>query len=170
MVCCLGTRFTYSEAIGIAVSLLGVALIVVPPFLDTGDDDISPQKVSSKVLNGLSATLISAIVWAFYQVSWKIIAIDKSEQTKLDGLVDTAATLGVMGLCNLFLGWSVLWTLHISGLETFEFPSRSLIPALTCNAFVEYAFDTSLAIAIFFTSPVVTAITAPLTIPISLNC
>jgi drug/metabolite transporter (DMT)-like permease len=165
MVWCLGTKFTYSEAIGIAISLLGVALIVIPPLLDSGDNEEEP---SARVLYGIIATLISAIVWAFYQISWKIISIDKPELTKLDGLLDTAATLGVMGLCNLFLGWPVLTILHFIGLEVFELPSRALIPALACNALVEYAFDASLAIAIFFTSPVITAITAPLTIPISL--
>jgi solute carrier family 35 protein F5 len=88
--------------------------------------------------------------------------------TRLEGLMDTVATLGVMGVCNFFLGWPVLLVVHLMGIEPFDFPSWNLIPSLTRNGLIEYAFDNSLAVSIFLTSPIVTAMTAPLTIPIAL--
>ena len=87
---------------------------------------------------------------------------------KQKGLIKTFATLGVMGICNILLGWPVLLLLHWSGIETIDLkPIPNLWKALTINSLIETLFDTSCAVAIYMTSPVVTSIVAPLTIPIS---
>lgn len=161
---CLGSRFVAAEAIGIVVSLLGVGLIVIPPLMDRPEDEETDNGVQ---FEGIVATLLSAVIWAVYQIAWRVISKGKPEVSRLEGLMDTAATLGVMGVCNLFLGWPVLLVVHWAGVERFELPSWSLVPALMLNALIEYSFDASLAVAIYLTSPVITAITAPLTIPIS---
>lgn len=163
---CLGSRFTEAEGVGILISLVGVFLIVIPPLVDEPSDDADSN--ANYVFLGMFATLLSAVIWAIYQIAWRVIAKDKPEMTRIDGLMDTVATLGVMGLCNICLGWPVLLVVHLMGVERFEFPSWNLIPSLTRNGLIEYAFDNSLAIAIYLTSPVVTAMTAPLTIPIAL--
>ena len=163
---CLGSRFTEAEGVGIFVSLVGVFLIVIPPLVDEPSEDADGD--GNYVFLGILATLLSAVIWAVYQVAWRVIAKDKPEMTRIDGLMDTVATLGVMGVCNSCLGWPVLLVAHLTGIEPFEFPTWNLIPSLTRNGLIEYAFDNSLAIAIYLTSPVVTAMTAPLTIPIAL--
>lgn len=167
----LGSRFVAAEAVGIAVSLLGVSLIVVPPLLasDTRHEDKEDGATSREqdMILGVIVTLLSAVIWAFYQVAWRIIFRGKEQLSRLDGLLDTLATLGVMGAINLTIGWLVLVLLHWTGFETFEWPSHNMMPVLLLNGLVEYAFDASCAVAIYLTSPVVTAMTAPLTIPVS---
>lgn len=162
----LGDRLLGVEILGILISSLGVALIVIPPILE--DSSGNEDEDSGGALLGTFATLISAVIWAVYQLTWKIISIDKPEMSGIEGLMDTFATLGMMGLANLLLGWPVVLFVHWARIDKFETPSWDLIPALTLNGLVEFSFDTSCAVAIFLTSPVITAITAPLTIPISL--
>ena len=91
-----------------------------------------------------------------------------NDVVKQKGLIKTFATLGVMGICNILFGWPVLLLLHWSGIETIDLkPIPKLWKALTINSLIETLFDTSCAVAIYMTSPVVTSIVAPLTIPIS---
>ena len=168
-VCFLGneTRFSGAESIGILISLAGVCLIVIPPLLEQSVESDSGGNDKDVIL-GLITTLMSAVIWAMYQVAWRFIVKDKPEMSRREGLMDSVATLAVMGLCNVGLGWMVLLVAHVIGVEPFEPPPLYLIPALARNGLVESSFDVSIAVAIFLTSPVITAITAPLTIPIAL--
>lgn len=163
---CLGSCFVEAEGIGVVISLVGVVLIVIPPLVEESQD--AAESDNNSILTGIIATLVSAVIWAIYQISWRILSKDKPEMLQIDGLIDTFATLGIMGLCNLFLGWPVLLLVHWAGVEAFDVPSWNMMPALTINGLIEYTFDVSLAVAIYLTSPVVTAMTAPLTIPIAL--
>jgi hypothetical protein len=84
------------------------------------------------------------------------------------GLINTFVTLGVMGVCNILFGWPVLLLLHWLGIERIDLePIPQMWKLLTMNSLIEALFDTSCAVAIYMTSPVITSITAPLTIPIS---
>jgi drug/metabolite transporter (DMT)-like permease len=160
----LGDRFVCSEGIGIAISLVGVFLIVVPPLCDTTDESILNHGHKNV---GILSTIASSVLWSMYQLSWRVLSEAKNheELTRMEGLMDTIATLSMMGICNTCFGWPFIVLVHLTGLETFEPPSERW--ALTLNGLVEYSFDVSCAAAIFLTSPVVTAMTAPLTIPIS---
>jgi len=163
----LGDRFVFSQGLGIVVSLFGVLLIVVTPLYNKGADH-GENHTSGSELIGIFLIIASSLLWAGYQLSWRILSETKNngKLTRADGLIDTLASVAVMGFCNLVLGWPAIVLFHWTGLETFEYPSIWM--ALTLNGLVEYSFDVSCAFAIFLTSPVVTAITAPLTIPISL--
>lgn len=163
----LGDRFTGSEGLGIFISMLGVLLLVVPPLLDSTDEIKNPS--GSKVI-GILFTLASTALWAVYQLSWRVLAEAKhrTKLTRMEGMVDTLASVTVMGFCNVLLGWTFLVLFHWTGVETLEYPpTTELWWALTFNGLVEYSFDISCAMAIFLTSAVVTSITAPLTIPIA---
>lgn len=164
-VCCVGNRFVTAEAIGMILSLTGVALIVLPPLITSEDGDHGDE---SETMIGMLATLMSAIIWAFYQISWSLISKGKRGLSRIEGLLDTLATLGVMGAVNLLVGWPILVVMHWTGIETFSLPQWDMTFVLTMNGVVEYAFDAACAVAIYLTSPIVTAVTAPLTIPISL--
>lgn len=159
----LGDRFLFSEGLGVFISLFGVFLIVVPPLFDPTDETVQ----DGSQMFGVVTSIVSSGFWAIYQLSWRILseAKHRDELTRLEGLVDTLATLSVMGLCNLLVGWPFVVIFHWTGLETYQHPTERW--ALTLNGLVEYSFDVSCSFAIFLTSPVVTAITAPLTIPIS---
>jgi len=120
------------------------------------------------------AILISAALWGLFQVVWRLLSESRHlggssySVSRLGILVDTMTTLGMVGLCNLLFAWPLLCLFHWNEFEVFELPPRSHLWLLLFNALAEVAFDTSCAIAIYVTSPVMTSITAPLTIPISL--
>jgi drug/metabolite transporter (DMT)-like permease len=191
-VCLLQDPFGPSDAIGSLVSVLGVALIVLPPLYYLEDKIEQQQQESSSsqptstttcswksapMLAGILATLGSAAIGGAYLVSWRVFD-EKRNSTppgRLGGLVDTQMTVAMIGLCNLFLGWPMLVLAHWLDFETFRWPSASLSSQqhhiwwmLNVNGFVEYLFDASCAVAIHMTSPVVVAIASPLTIPLSL--
>jgi len=179
-----GDFFTDGQAVGLIVSLVGVVLIVVPPMLSQNDteepDEIDPRIEScdnesmSSMLYGVIATAISAVLWGVFQVGWRwqfeIRHNEASSQnmTKIEGVIDTMTTLSILGFTNLFVGWPFVLIFHLTGVEKFEFPVPSQWGLIVLNGFIEYLFDFSCTLAIYITSPIMTAITAPLVIPLGL--
>uniref|UniRef100_A0A7S1ZP28 EamA domain-containing protein n=1 Tax=Trieres chinensis TaxID=1514140 RepID=A0A7S1ZP28_TRICV len=182
----LGDKFSLSEGVGLAASLIGVALIVLPPLVNDenvekateegGDDRKQSCPSHHAAFLGSFAMLGSAALWGGYQVAWRVLSEvrenpesqHRSTHSRLDGFMDTLTTLAMVGACNLTLGLPVLILIDYFGFETFYPPPQSHKGILIVNALVEYGFDVSCAVAIYMTSPIITAVTAPLTIPISL--
>jgi len=180
--CLLSDKFTKAHVVGVAVSTLGVAMVVLPP-LFWGDGDSTeyagqdqykscPSK-KAPIFFGMAMTTFSAAIGGAYLVSWRVFDEKRrdpaTKEGRLEGFVNTHMTLSVIGLCNLVLGWPLLPALHWLGFEFMLLPpTRGHWWVLNWNGMIEYAFDASCAAAIYITSPVVTAIVAPLTIPLSL--
>jgi len=186
-------RWFSLQTLGIAISMFGVALIVVPPLLVDDDDDENEKNndeydpstsESRRPIFGIVMTLISSILWAFYQIAWDLLALMKQADnnnndssttssstpatTRLEGLMDTLFTVAMMGLCNFLIGWPVVVWMHMTKLEIFEWPSsQQQWMLLMWNGWIEFASDVSVAIVIYTTGPVVTAMTLPLSLPIS---
>eukprot|EP00588_Corethron_pennatum_P019815 CAMPEP_0194311042 /NCGR_PEP_ID=MMETSP0171-20130528/8023_1 /TAXON_ID=218684 /ORGANISM="Corethron pennatum, Strain L29A3" /LENGTH=404 /DNA_ID=CAMNT_0039064983 /DNA_START=94 /DNA_END=1305 /DNA_ORIENTATION=+ len=161
--------FVMSEAAGVSVSLVGVALIVFPPLFDGNDGADAANDLRSASV-GVGATLGSAAIGAVYLTSWRVLSErkDVAPPVGAEGLADALTTLGVIGVANFLLGWPMLPAMHWAGMETFELPPPSHWGILIINALIEYAFDATCAVAIYATSAVVTAATAPLTIPLAM--
>lgn len=128
---------------------------------------------SHPLLGGSLTTVLSAAIGGFYLVYWRIFDEQRHGQTivlnKQEGWIDTHMTLAVIGGSNLFLGWPSLLVAHYTGFEPFQWPSTSsLWWMLTLNGCIEYCFDASCAVAIYYTSPVMVALVSPLTIPIAM--
>lgn len=163
----LQEQFHTVQGLGMVLSLLGVAWIVLPPLHGNsggGGGD-------SCLIRGAWQTVVSAMIGGVYLTSWKWF--DRKNATKelsaIEGFWDAQMTLGMIGLCNLVAGWPVLVALHYSGMERLEWPVDGLVWRwLLINGIVEYIFDASCAVAIYVTSPVVVSVTAPLTIPLSI--
>jgi len=157
----LGDKFLESEAIGIFLCFLGVCLIVAPP-LSKGDEGDYQFCWS-----GVVATAASALIGGAYLVSWRVLEMKNiSTLNKSERFLDVHMTLAAIGFCNLFIGWPILLFLDELHYETMELPYNWGI--LFLNGIVEYAFDASCAIAIYTTSPIIVAIVAPITIPMSM--
>jgi drug/metabolite transporter (DMT)-like permease len=159
----LGDRFVAgSQGLGMLLSISGVGLVVGPPLFE----DRHRVKEGNPIL-GIGATLGSALFWGVYQVCWRVWteSRNKGETTRLEGLIDTLATLSVMGLCNFFLAWPTLVILDWTGFEIFTMPTEWIV--LFANSLLSLLFNICCATAILLTSPVVVSIVAPLTIPIS---
>ena len=179
-VCFLKDKFVLSEAVGILVSLVGVAWIVLPPVLLEDEQEQTATTTtttttcvsqSAPMILGSLATLGSTAIGGAYLVAWRVFDEKRNNNSsiplgRLEGLVDTQMTLATIGFCNLLLGWSMLPLAHWMGLEEFILPGNWWI--LHWNGMVEYAFDASCAVAIYMTSPVVVAVVSPMTIPLSL--
>jgi drug/metabolite transporter (DMT)-like permease len=170
-VCLLKDKFVLSEAVGILVSVVGVAWIVLPPLLE---EEPQPQPTtcssqSAPMVIGILATLGSAAIGGAYLVAWRVFDEKRNSASplgRLEGLVDTQMTLVMIGLCNLVLGWPILPLAQWMGFEDFELPGSWWM--LHWNGMIEYAYDASCAVAIYMTSPVVVTIVSPLAIPLSL--
>jgi drug/metabolite transporter (DMT)-like permease len=171
-VCFLKDKFVLSEAVGIFVSVVGVAWIVLPPLLEE-EPQQQPTTTcsfqSAPMFIGILATLGSAAIGGAYLVAWRVFDEKRHSASplgRLEGLVDTQMTLAMIGLCNLVLGWPILPLAQWMGLEDLELPESWWM--LHWNGMIEYAFDASCAVAIYTTSPVVVAIVSPLAIPLSM--
>jgi len=175
----LGDNFGFNGWIGVTTSLMGISFIVLPPLFDRSesqDNDSYPNTTIAQLLFGIIATLISACLWGVFQVLWRVFSerrypdLHKQQihhKASIHQLIDTITSLAMFGFCNLTIGWTILPILHLLGIERFELPPSSHIGILTINAAVEYSFNASCAIAIHFTAPIITSVTAPLTIPLS---
>jgi len=97
----LKDTFVASEAVGIILSLVGVALIVLPPLVgvtnnDDRDDDhhnercpfFQQQEWSSPTLVGILATLGSAAIGSAYLVSWRVLSETKSLDHNYNSVTD----------------------------------------------------------------------------------
>lgn len=186
----LQDRFVLPQALGIFLSVVGVAMIVLPPLLwnkpNESEDSLPstqyqtcPIRSAPPLVVGTIATLVSAAIGGIYLVSWRVLwetkegtsesATHPVHETRLEGFVDAHMTLAMIGGCNFLLGWPILFFSHWLGWEFFELPPTTHHWwILNWNGLIEYAFDASCAVAIYMTSPLVTSITAPLTIPLSL--
>jgi len=154
----LGDSFVESEAIGILLSFTGVCLIVIPPLWEEG---------GQFCWRGILATAASAAIGGVYLISWRVLERkNESPLNRWESFIDMQMTLAAIGFCNLLVGWPILPILDGLKFEMMELPQDWGI--LCINGLVEYAFDASCAIAIFATSPVMVAIVAPLTIPLSM--
>jgi len=184
----LGDKFVQSELIGLILSFCGAVMIVLPPLVIEGKKDMSADdgdisrwsscSSTSSTMIGVVAMLISAVLWAFFQVAWRLFSESKdltfsgkttssSSLSQLGMLMDTMTTLAMIGLCNLILGWPLLCIFHWAGFEVFEAPPPTHWPILLYCALVEVAFNASCSIAIYMTSPVMTSVIEPLGIPLS---
>jgi hypothetical protein len=173
-----------------------VAVIAVPPLLLTTTTTTSPEEdaatmtscrlssssstTTATTLVGIGAILASALIGSGYLISWRVFSERRffpNELGKVEGFFDTHMTLGMIGLTNFLFGWPLLivfdWLIeteelnHLEGVPPPFDNSTTIWCWLVVNGLVEYAFDASCAMTIFWTSPVVTAIVSPLTIPIS---
>jgi hypothetical protein len=166
-------------------------MIVLPPLLwnhpHESQDSLSsppqhqtcPIPSAPPLVVGNIATLVSAAIGGIYLVSWRVLWERKEgssesanhpvHETRLEGFVDAHMTLAMIGSCNFLLGWPILFFAHWLGWESFELPPTTYHWwILNWNGLIEYSFDASCAVAIYMTSPLVTSIIAPLTIPLSL--
>jgi len=86
--------FVMSEAAGVSVSLVGVALIVFPPLFDGNDGADAANDLRSASV-GVGATLGSAAIGAVYLTSWRVLSErkDVAPPVGAEGLADALTTL-----------------------------------------------------------------------------
>ena len=156
--CLLKDEVVLSTKLGVFLSALGVATVVLPPLFQNENVLSSAQQCFSKskpVPSGVLATIFSAAIGAGYLVSWRVLYEKRNEVKSepirpLAGFIDTHITLCLIGLYNLLLCWPILFALDWLGFETIQFPpTLGHWWILHWNGLIEYAFDVSCAAAIY---------------------
>lgn len=145
-VCVLKDTFILSEALGIFLSLVGVALIVLPPLVvvtnsNTGgsQDNVThdqctffqQQEWSSPTLIGILATLGSAVIGSLYLVSWRIFSETKSRRNHNTNYDSTNDDVGLINNASPPLG---------SRLEGFVDTHMTLATIGLCNLLLGWPF------------------------------
>ena len=184
-VAALGRRLGKTESKGVVMSFTGIALIVLPPLFRIAAQDQQQQEldeyedtVDSTVggtLIGIVFTIMAAFFFSVYQIFWHDFDQrrfpDSIQQlppkTPIDSIVDTMATIALVGICNIFVGPVLLLIAHVCRMETMELPPSSAMPAILASCFLSAFVDAMNGVACVVASAVVVAMAYPLTIPLS---
>lgn len=174
--------FGKNEKIGICLSFTGIALIAIPPVLkakasaqyynDGNDGGVSSSDALNQVA-GIFSTLIGAFGFGCFQVFWPMFdgrrysERNPAPQNPMDAIIDTFATLSLVGAFLLSTGWVVLVVFHILGWETFEVPPPNIRGALLFSTILTAIVDALNGIACVIASAMVVALSYPLIIPMS---
>jgi len=175
--------FGKNEKIGTGLSFTGILLIAVPPVLRAeqaaqyyGNGDDVAASAPADVLDqfgGILSTLIGAFGFGCYQVFWPMFdgcrysAANPAPTNPIDAIIDTFATLSLVGAFLLSTGWVALVLFHLFGWETFEVPPESIRGALLFSTILMAIVDALNGIACVIASAMVVALSYPLIIPLS---
>jgi drug/metabolite transporter (DMT)-like permease len=179
----LGRRFAHQELRGVLMCLAGIGLIVIPPVLATSGD---AGTKTSHVVRGVVYTMIGASFFSVYQVFWQkfdeerfptksanteLVLDENRKATRPTGtlacVMDSFATVSIVGLCNVVVGFLLLLFMHIIGIETIELPPSALWGEIATSCFLSAFVDAIAGLACVVASAVVVAMSYPLTIPLS---
>jgi drug/metabolite transporter (DMT)-like permease len=177
----LGRVFAKSETRGIALCFTGILLISIPPLLRArviSDDDVGLGKAAMAILIGVLSTALGAFGYGAYQVFWPLFderrfppsdtkASIRPPTKPEDIIVDTFATIFLIGVNCVLFGWIFILFLHCVGWETFELPTRELVGPIALASLMAALVDALNAVACVVATAVVVALAYPLTIPMS---
>ena len=168
----LKEKFENQKLQGVAVAIIGVAFVCIPPIFLTDDSDSKNDDTS--LSKGVMWTVLSAAMWGGYEVSFSSVIIYKKDETKkisesagADGVVETLTCLGFVGLGTLFFGAPCLVLLDATGIETFTLPVGVQWSNVLVNFAISMLFDFFFGLALFKTSPVCVSLVSSLVIPVS---
>jgi len=156
--------FSLRKLIGVVASLAGVALISSVDLSGQSDENRGnfPHKSQAEMLLGDAMALFSAVVYGVY------VTVMKSRVGNEDR-VNMPLFFGLVGLFNILLLWPGFIILHVTGIETFEWPPTGTVWAIIAiNSVSSFLSDMSWAYAMLLTTPLVVTVGLSLTIPLSL--
>lgn len=172
--------FGQNEKMGILLSFSGIAMIAIPPVLRAKNSSqyygYDGNIMSSDELNeiaGIFSTLFGAFGFGCFQVFWPMFdgrrysALNPAPSNPLDAIIDTFATLSLVGAFLLSTGWIVLLLFHVLGWESFEVPPVGIRGALLFSTILTAIVDALNGIACVIASAMVVALSYPLIIPLS---
>lgn len=183
----LNRVFGRDEKIGIFLSFAGIGLIAIPPLWkannnasnnygygdEGGEYDAEDSTSAWNEIGGIMSTLVGTFGFGCYQVFWpmfdsKRYSISNPAPTNpIDAIIDTFATLTLVGAFLLSTGWTLLVLVHILGWETFEIPPESIRGPLLVSTILTAAVDAFNGVACVIASAMMVALSYPLIIPMS---
>jgi len=164
-------KFTWKKLCGVLASLAGIVLISQVDLNSNPDSastkralDDFPDKTPYELALGDALALLSAVIYGFYTITLK-----KTTISALPKSIHMPTFFGFVGLFNIILLLPLFPVLHLSGIESFNWPPNAHIwMILLLNSVSSLVSDICWAYAMVFTSPLVVTVGLSLTIPLSL--
>jgi drug/metabolite transporter (DMT)-like permease len=126
----LGRVFGIQEQKGIIFCFIGIALIAIPPVLRAQSLNTEEGLGSEAwtMIIGVFSTLLGSCGFGAYQVFWPLFGGRRfpiglfQPKTTVHVIVDTFATITLVGVYCVSFGWIIILFFHLVGFETFELP------------------------------------------------
>ncbi|KAK0478517.1 hypothetical protein IW261DRAFT_1565484 [Armillaria novae-zelandiae] len=139
-------------------SFAGVLLVSVS---DSSESVASDEIIAPHAILGDTLALISAVFYALYVILLKV-------RIKSESRIDMQLFFGFVGLFNILAAWPIGILLHVTGVETLEWPSSSkTITILIINMAITWSSDYLYVLSMLKTTPLVVTIGLSLTIPLA---
>ncbi|XP_019771993.1 solute carrier family 35 member F5 isoform X3 [Dendroctonus ponderosae] len=143
-------KFTISKLAAVILSILGVLLL-----------SLSDIKQEANIPTGAVLGLVSAVFYAAYLVFLKRTVPNGNR-------IDIPMFFGFVGLFNLLLMWPLFVFLHITKIETFEWPNREQLTLLLLNGLLGTVVSEALWLwGCFLTSSLMATVATSMAIPIA---
>uniref|UniRef100_A0A0A0LWA1 EamA domain-containing protein n=1 Tax=Cucumis sativus TaxID=3659 RepID=A0A0A0LWA1_CUCSA len=156
---------TIVNVVAVIVSMAGVAMTTVGKTWARDEPQSSSSGHGKHSFVGDAFALLSALTDGLYYVLLKRYAGEEAEK------VDMQKFLGYVGLFTLTTLWWLFWPLRAIGIEPkFMIPqSTKVVEVVLANCFVaNFVSDYFWAMGVVWTSPLVAALGASLTIPLAM--
>lgn len=151
-----GTKFNLFKA---AMVLLSFAGVVVITYTDKNNSDSSKNSFEGNLI-----TLLSATFYGLYATILK-----RKVPPEVEDHFSFSLFLALVGMFNFVLLIPLFFILHYTGVEPFQWPSRSTWGIMTANAILGTVFsDFCWAKSVVLLGPLITTLGLSLTIPLSM--
>ncbi|KAK0506066.1 hypothetical protein EDD18DRAFT_1121880 [Armillaria luteobubalina] len=149
---------TVRKVCAVLTSFAGVLLVSVS---DSSESVASDEIIAPHAILGDTLALISAVFYALYVILLKV-------RIKSESRIDMQLFFGFVGLFNILAAWPIGILLHVTGVETLEWPSTSkAITILIINMAITWSSDYLYVLSMLKTTPLVVTIGLSLTIPLA---
>ncbi|SJL05790.1 uncharacterized protein ARMOST_09126 [Armillaria ostoyae] len=162
-VCAVLTRYAFpssSDQVDSSrrdTSFAGVLLVSV----SDSSESVASDEIAPHAILGDTLALISAVFYALYVILLKV-------RIKSESRIDMQLFFGFVGLFNILACWPIGILLHVTGVETLEWPSSSkAITILIINMAITWSSDYLYVLSMLKTTPLVVTIGLSLTIPLA---
>jgi len=161
----LKEKVTVIKAVSTLATFAGVAIISNWPC--TSPDDAGKVPQGKEALLGDTLCLCAAILYALYEVLYKLFAEEEAEVSNLRSACVSASFVAYIGLWNLFALWVPIAAGHYAGWVPFTLPPDAVMNTVLLDCVLEGAYLAWIILAISMSSPLFVTIGTVLAIPAS---